>query len=138
MLSWRHFTKSHLFSRYFRFWHLTPTRTDFFRMFYTPVLAQWLFSDMATGLIIAFNTLKTVCISIVNFSKYGKAVIQFGQQANSEQHFLSFFIAKKSIARLTHAIVDLVRLNSAIDSKNQNFLLTYSVQQGLIGNSKCC
>ena len=51
----------------------------------------------------------------------GQAVIQFGQQANSEQHFLSFFIAKKSIARLTRAIVDLVRLNSAIDSKKSKF-----------------
>ncbi len=42
-------------------------------------------------------------------------------KANSKQHLLLFFIAKKSIARLTHTIVDLVHLNSAIDSKKLKF-----------------
>ena len=52
---------------------------------------------------------------------YVQAVIQFSRQPNREQHFLSFFIAKKSIALLTRAKVDLVRLNSAIDSKKSKF-----------------
>ncbi len=35
--------------------------------------------------------------------------------------FYHFSIAQKSIALLTHAIVDLVPLNSAIDSKKMKF-----------------
>ena len=77
-----------------------------------------------------------ICYALLHFLRLW---FSSANRSRANSIFYYFFITKKSIAQLTQAIVDLVCLNSAIDSKKiEIFYWPIQFSEAQYANSKCC